>query len=61
MVRYNSPVSPSITTSSPSLTSVKIPFTPTTAGNSSDLAIIAEWAVFPPTSVINPIQFSKSN
>ena len=40
--RNNSPVSPSIIITSPSFTSPNIPFTPTTAGNSSDLAIIAE-------------------
>ena len=33
--------------------------TPTTAGNSKDLAIIDEWAVFPPISVTNASTLSK--
>ena len=52
---YTSPVLPSRTTSSPSLTpSIKL-FTATTAGISRALARIALWLVLPPSSVTMPV------
>ena len=52
-----SPSKPSAISISPSLTSLVIVSVPTTAGISNERAMIAEWAVLPPTSVTNPLTY----